>query len=538
MTEAVKDARRATRDAETGPPEPYARPDPSVLQDRVPDWLKASRTTAVMAALLGAAFMLLSYCVDVWHTDVWGHLAYGRWIDQTGAVPATEPLMPLARGVPMIDTAWLSQWIGYQACERWGVTALQFLLAAPITATIAVLSIALLRRTGCTIAAILAVAAFGWLNWGPLMIVRPQLAGVLCFTLLLSWLTSAAWRRWYWIAVPALFAAWANLHGSFPMGLLLLGGLCAGRSIDVGWRMRSGRAVAEDRAARRLFLLLELAAAAALANPYGLRIYAEVLNFSSNPNLKDLVEWDPLTIRVPFGQAAAVIAVALCFVYRLTPRRVRAAEVLLLFGLGAMALWHSRMLVWWSIVAAYYLALHAAALWRRRRPVEHLPSPRSGKWSVVTAGLIWISFAYTPFGLTLLHGGPADPEAAAEQFRRSVSAQTPIDAVEYLKTKRVHGQIFNTYEWGDYLLWAGPEHVRVFAASHAHLLPSEVWDDYMRTAYAGEGWDMNLDRYGVNTVLVDQQWRSALIRKLKADEDWDVGYEDNTAVVFLRREPI
>jgi hypothetical protein len=293
-----------------------------------------------------------------------------------------------------------------------------------------------------------------------------------------------------------------------------------------------------DAGTRRLFVLLELAAVAVLLNPYGLGIYAEVLNFSSNPNLQDLVEWDPLTIRAPFGQAAAVIAVLLCIVYRLTPRRVRAGEVLLLLGFGAMAMWHSRMLVWWSVVAAYYLALHGAAAWRRRRNVENVPLPRSGRWSVVTAGLIWICFACTPFGLTLLHGKPADPQKAAEEFRASVSDQTPIDAVEYLRTKQVQGQVFNTYEWGDYLLWAGPENVQVFAASHAHLIPEEVWDDYMRTAYANEGWDMNLDRYGVNTVFVDQQWRGELIRNLKADAEWEVGYEDHVAVVFLRKKPI
>jgi hypothetical protein len=490
-----------------------------------------------MAALLGGAFLSLSYA-HIWHTDVWGHLAYGRWISHADMVPQTEPLMPLARGVPFIDTAWLSQWLGYQAYEHWGVTAVQFLFAAPITATIAVLSITLLRRTGSLVAAIIGVAAFGWLNWGPLMIVRPQLAGLVCFTLLLSGGTSSRWRCWYWVGVPALFAAWGNLHGSFPVGLLLLGALCAGRAVDLGWRTKSWRALWRDVAVRRPFLLLELAAAAVLLNPYGLGIYAEALTFSSNPNLKDLVEWDPLTVRVPFGQAAAVIAVALCIAYRLTPRRVRAAELLLLFGFGTLALWHSRMLVWWSVVAAYYLALHGAAIWQQWRHVEQVPSPRSGKWSVVTAGLIWICFAYTPFGLTLLHGKPADPQAAAEQFRRSVSEQTPIDAVEYLRTKQVQGQLFNTYEWGDYLLWAGPDNVQVFAASHAHLIPHEVWDDYMRTAYAHEGWEMNLDRYGVNTVLVDQQWRGALIRKLKSDEDWEVGYEDSVAVVFLRKQPI
>ncbi len=535
MTAIVTNERRETRSAE--PPAPYGRPDVSVLQDRVPEWLKAPRAAAGWTALIGGAFLLLSY-VDVWHTDVWGHLSYGRWIQQTGSVPETEPLMPLAQGVPFIDVAWLSQWLGYHAYDRWGVAALQLLFAASVSLTAALLAVSLRRRTGSMLAAALGIAAFAWINWRPLMIVRPQLAGLVCFTMLLVWLTSTRWRRWYWAAVPALFAFWANLHGSFPVGLLLIAALGAGRWIDVLWRTRRIGCALKDRTFLRLLLLLQLAAAAVLLNPYGLGVYAEVLTFSRNPNLADLTEWDPLNVRMQHGQAAAAVAVLLCVFYRFTQRRVRSAELLLLVGIGAMALWHSRMLVWWGVVAAYYLSLHGGAIWRRMRHGQHSSSPRSGKWSVVTAGMAWICFAYTPFGLTLLHGRPADPEQAEAQFRRSVSDQTPIDAVKYLVEKQPRGQMFNTYEWGDYLLWAGPSDVQVFAASHAHLIPEEVWDDYMRIAYASDDWKGGLDRYGVNTVLIDHRWRASLIRRMKSDPDWEVGYEDSTAVVFLRKRPI
>ena len=534
MTAIVTNERRETRKAEQ--PAPYGRPDISVLQDRVPEWLKAPRAAAMLTAAVGVLFVWLSYA-DVSHTDVWGHLSYGRWMQQTGGVPVTEPLMPLAKGVPYIDTVWLSQWLGFQAYDRWGVSALQFLFAACISVSAALLGRSLLKRSGAT-AAVLGVAAAAWINWWPLTILRPQLAGLICFTLLFVWLTSPQWRRWYWAAVPALFALWSNLHGSFPVGLLLIGALCAGRWIDVLWRTRRWEYAWRDRTARRLLLLLELSAAAVLLNPYGLGVYAEVLTFGRNPNLKDLTEWSPLTIRMQHGQAAAAVTVVLCVLYRLSPRRVRVGELLLLAGLGAMALWHSRMLMWWGVVAGYYLGLHAGAVWRRIRRTQPAASPRSGKWSVVAAGLAWICFAYTPFGLTLLHGRPADPAEAEAQFRRSVSDQTPIDAVQYLVQKQPPGQMFNTYEWGDYLLWAGPPDVPVFAASHAHLIPPEVWKDYMGIAYAGEDWKAGLNRYGVNTVLIDHRWRGSLIRRLKNDPDWEVGYEDQTAVVFLRKRPI
>lgn len=548
MTATVTNERREIRKGE--PPAPYGRPDVSVLQDRVPEWLKAPRAAALLTAAIGALFVWLSY-VDIWHTDVWGHLSYGRWIQQTGGVPVTEPLMPLAKGVPYIDTVWLSQWLGYLAYSQWGIAVIQFLYAGSVTLTVAVFGAALLRRTGSLLTVAFGVAAFAWINWQPLLyfrlgqfnfsgVVRPQLAGVACFMLLLIWLTGGRWRRWYWYAIPALFAAWANLHGSFPMGLLLLSAFCAGRAVDLLWRTMRVSAIARDATFRRLILLTELSAVAVLLNPYGLGIYAEVLTFSANPNLADLIEWDPLTLRMRHGQSAAVAAGLLCVFYRFTPRRVRTAELLLLMGFGALTLWHSRMLIWWGVIASYYMALHFDSLRRRiwSTESEYEPAPRSGRWSVVVAGLAWISFACTPFGLILLHGRPADPKKAEAQFRRSVSDQTPIDAVKYLVEKQPQGHMFNTYEWGDYLLWAGPPDVQVFAASHAHLIPEEVWKDYMRIAYAGEDWRGGLDRYGVNTVLVDHRWRGPLIRRLKNDPDWEVGYEDQTAVVFLRKRPL
>ena len=67
------------------------------------------------------------------------------------------------------------------------------------------------------------------------------------------------------------------------------------------------------------------------------------------------------------GQAAAVAALALIVAYRMSPRRVRTTEVLLLVGLGASALWTSRMIVWWAPVAVYCLVLHAAAALRCQR---------------------------------------------------------------------------------------------------------------------------------------------------------------------------
>jgi hypothetical protein len=495
---------------------------------------------AIFTGCLGFVFWRLSFR-PLWHTDVWGHLTYGRLIWQTGAIPATEPILPLAAGMPFVDSAWLSQVLAYGAFSLWGVAALQFLFAAGVTACLGLLLGRIYLRTHSTVFAFLGAAIFAALDWQQLLagwpemaaLMRPQLAGLAAFTLLFVLLTRKTASRSDWVGIPTLVALWANLHGSFVMGLGLLGCFAAGRALDLLRRTGSLQRVWRNSGVRRLVLLTELSAAAALLNPYGLGLYAEVLNFASSPNLADLVEWEQLSIHTWQGQAAGLAALGLAMLYRLSPRRVTAAELLLLIGLGAWTLWTSRILIWWALPAAYYSALHGHAAWRKLRKQygEPIIQERRGLWSVVTLLLIWVFLAGSSFGVRVLHGKP--PE-----LKRSVSQATPTGATAYLREHPPQGQVFNTCDWGDYLIWAGPPGMQVFADTHVHLIPVEVWQQYQLIISGSADWSDLLDRFGVNTAVVDVPLHSGLISRLRESSAWKVSYEDGLAVVFTRRKPI
>jgi hypothetical protein len=459
-------------------------------------------------------------------------LAYGRFIWENRSLPATEPLMPMSSGMPFIDTAWLSQTAGYLAYTTWGVASLQFLFAAAITTACGLLLWRFYERTSHVVFSLGGLLLFLWLNWEQFRIIRPQLAGVICFIALLNIVTSRHWRRGFWLAVPALFAAWANLHGSWPAGIGLLACWCAGRALDV-WR-RTGKidAIAADARTRRLFLLTELAAVAVLANPYGIGIYPEVVSVATNSNLESLVEWRPLNFRLSQGQAAAAIAAALAIVYRITPRRVAAGEVLALIGCGAATLWTSRMINWWAPVAAYCLVLHGHAAWCRWRQLAATePSQRTSLATVLTAGLTFLFFSTSPFGFRVIKGIEISEKAA-------VSDETPIATAEYLRKSPPQGLVFNTLDIGDYLLWAGPPDLQLLITSHAHLIPTEIWRQYNSVRNLNYNWDDYLNRLGVNTVVADKGLHSGLIFKLKDDDRWQLKREDEQAAVFVRKEPL
>jgi hypothetical protein len=492
-------------------------------------WKPAPRAVAILAVVVATIFWLYSR-QPLYHTDLWGHLAYGRLIWESGALPTTEPFMPLARDIPLIDTAWLTQVGGYVAYSLGGPPPIQFLHALAIAACCGLLARGIYHRTHRVVWAIAGLGLFEALNWFQFQIVRPQVAGLVCCAALLAMITARRWHAYYWFGIPIMLALWANLHGSFIIGLAYLACAVAGRAIDVWRRVRSLVAPFRDSRVRRLSTVTILGALAVLLNPYGARLYSEVLSFSRSPNLRALLEWQMLDLSSIQGRIAAGVAVGLIIVLLLSPRRVPAGESLALLALGLAALWSARMLIWWTPVAAHALAIHAHETWRRFLPTVNAAPvrPPSALWSAAALGIGLVSIVTTPLGARILTG--KEPELA-----RSVSPQTPLGATEWLKEHPPEGQVFNIYEWGDYLVWAGPPRLKVFVTSQAHLVPHDVWRDYLAVIRQQSGWEEILDRYSVTTVVLDKPRREALIAKLRKNGAWSVVFEDEVAVIFALR---
>ena len=305
----------------------------------------------------------------------------------------------------MVNTAWLSQ-LGMELLNRrWGLTALQFSAALLAAGSLFLVSRLAMLRGQSVVAGVLAGLVYVRLNLHELQVIRPQLAGLLLYCAVLNYgLQPLRGGRWQFLIWPVLFGLWANLHGSFVLGLLVLAVSVAGRFGDVLFRSRSLPVTLGDPEAWRGLLLLQLCAVAVLANPAGLLVYPEVLQFSANPNVESMFEWAPLTLRSVQGQwyAAAVLLTMLAL--KITPRRIRCGEVLLLVLTGALAAWSVRMLNWFAPVAGVVAGVHLVAGVRglRARVQVQDPSEPAVIWSLANAGLLWIIVAITPFGTQLL----------------------------------------------------------------------------------------------------------------------------------------
>ncbi|MDG1895508.1 MAG: hypothetical protein P8J37_11400 [Fuerstiella sp.] len=522
----------------TEAPEPNEPlPDASVLEDKTPEWCRMSAAVAAFLLALGLVLMVFANR-PLWHSDLWDHINYGEHILEYQVVSKTEPLVSLAEGMPTVNSAWLSQ-VGMALVSRTaglGVPALQFFYAVLIVVALGAVGYSVTKRSSSAAFGILSCMIFLAVNWQQFLIIRPQSVGVALFSIVLALLTTGGVRkRLSWFALPLIFAVWANCHGSFAMGLLLMGLFIVGRVVDVFVRTRSITQAIQNRQTIRLVLMTQLCAAAALLNPSGLAIYHEVLRVGSHPNIATMYEWDPLTLRMKQGQMTAAAAVLLLLALRSSPRRLRATEMLPLLVTGGMALWSGRMLNWFAPVCAVVICVHGAAGWRVLRKVRRrtVPYRRTGLWTVVSLGLCWIFFGFTSFGLQTLHG-------RTPELRRSLSTGTPIEPLEYLSTLEdvPPGIAFMPAEWAGFLTRFGPTELKPMVNLHVHVIPEKVWTDYVRLLDGPADWDGLLDRYGINFVIADKIRNAALIQNIRESPDYETQYEDVQAAIFVRIQTI
>jgi hypothetical protein len=526
----------------------------------------AQPAQAAAVLLLGLA-CLLADRAHLYHTDVWAHLAVGRWIVAHGRLPAHEPLSPAAdRAAGYYNHCWLSQVAMHGACragERlaggdWvrrtegGVELLRAGFAALYVLRLLMLLVALERRSGSPAIAGLGLALRLAAGAGYVVVARPQVVGECGFAFVLMALSRPVPSRRAVIAVPLACAAWANLHGSYVLGLGLQAVFLAGRAIEVlqeDGRWDWGRVGADPRV-QRLLVMLPASALATLLNPRGPWIYAETLRMASHPNLATLSEWRPMDLS-PRGwwPCYAALTVLLGATRRFSRRRFTATEALLLV-FAVLPLVQQRWMTWWLLAAPWIMAPHWAAIAARAglpRGIDF--DRRSGWWTALAALLATGLAAFSTPVQWVVRGRPEPLDRAVSQgtpWRLAATLREPsgppserLEALEwalrdhYLDGRFV-GSILPGPEAGDFLVWALGNEVPVLAYLHPHVFTRSYWDRYGLVLGGVGTWRDFLDAHRVNLVVVAAEG-GGLAAAIREDPAWLVVLDE--AGSRARRRP-
>jgi hypothetical protein len=529
------------------PPEATTDDGEPILTPKLsPAWALRLWHLPIVAAW-GVLFLLLNF-LPLRPTDLWCHVGYGQWILAHRRLPAEDPFMPLAQGMPVVDSAWLSQVI-FAAIDRYGGPEwLSNTFAAVMLVTWLIIWRVLYLKTRSAATSLAMLVVVFALAWSRLTTARPENFAWLCFALLWWCLVSDQNRqpgtfRWrLWIGVPLVMVAWANLHGSFLVGLAVLAATALGTFVSTAWKNGFWPALA-DRDVQTPAIVAEIALAAVCINPYGFDLILSSLAFAKNANLQDVLEWQPLRYGGPGGyEFVAAWALALLML-RFSRRRVGLAHGLMLTALGLATLGSNRMIGWFALVFGVSFAplfddlltglRGVAPAESSMEPPTEEPEPgrdfpltgRSWNYSLIALLLAWIPLSLAPIAQPLLGGRPRRPE-------QLYGRETPLALTTWLADHPPKGLVFNPQWWGDWIVRAGPAGIAPFMTSNIHLVPRQVWGDYLRVLGVGPGWQQVLGRYAVETVVVDKKQSPELLRVLQKDTAWRIVYDDQQAAVF------
>lgn len=471
--------------------------------------------------LIGAGVLLILTARNTVDMDLWGLLAFGRLLTH-GPFPYHDVFSYTAPQAEWIYHEWGCGWLFYQVFQLLGspsLFALKLLILAGIAAMIqATLSLYQEKRAGSisllfAVMSILALYLFLPLT---LATIRCHLFSFLGFALLIYLLErfrlNPGTQAYWWI--PATMLLWGNLHGGYITGLLLL-------AFYAIW-FAAERKPAQ---ARTIGLTLLASILAVMINPYAFKLPLALVSGWLHPR-PFIGEWQNVFLWSPiYGTVYTVLLLYWLFFGALGWRKEKSrfpGALLLLAATGLMGFLHVKLVPFFLLIMLTYgfsLPLPEKEL--------SIP-PRLAQLAqmlliLLSAGLLFLETSIASGSLNVQVPG-------SRQAGQSVTIY-PQGAVAFIQSNHLHGNLWSTFEWGEYLLWNLSPEIKVsLDGRYETLYPEQIFLDHR--SFFGPPFDTSQAfRYSTQLLLVPSNL-TPLLQKLASDKRLTSLYQDEVATLF------
>lgn len=485
------------------------------------------RSLVIGVTFLAILVMGLRFSMD---SDTWWQLRAGETVVSEGRVPSSDAWSYTQKGDnwDYPSTAWLSEAQLYLIYDALGPGGLNLWLACLVGLAFALIYPAMsggpITRFAVLVLAALAAAIY----WAA----RPYMLSFVLSAAFLWVFEDFRWgRRNRLIWLPVLMVIWVNSHPGFAVGFLLLGVYIvdqALRWVYAKWRRANKEAkAARDQLANLLLVALGMLVAVCV-NPSGPSALVLPFETVSIGVLRDYIqEWQSpnfhMSIAVPFAVLLMVTIAAIGS----SGRRVALSDLFLVSLTLAMSLLAARNIPLFALVAAIIVSRYAepwlkdAAKVVRWKPTTRKKELAWQRW--LNVAIFAIFAMLVAFRATTLF--PASANSAA------ITEKMPVGAVGYLQDNQPAGQLFNSYNWGGYLLWNLRDYP-VYVDGRTDLYDEGLLNEWVDIVSAKDGWQSKLEEWGVNLVLIEPTWP---LNKVLAYEDWIILYQDEVSVLYGRQ---
>ncbi len=468
-------------------------------------------TDAILRVAVWSAFLVIVTFTSA-DPDLWGHVRFGTDILRNGHIQQVDTYS-FASDRPWVNHEWGAEVLAAFAFGIMGNAGLVSLKLLIIGSVLLLLNSTLGRegvRSGFARDLTAGVAIVITLSQAHH--VRPQLFSLLAFSALMTCLLAVrrGAQRWL-LALPVLFAVWANLHGGWIVG----GAVVALWTVAL---LMSG----ERRQALYVLVTGALSAAATLATPFGFglwRFLLETVGFSR----PEIIEWQSVYVTGwPFVGLWLIAFIIMTIGIVLGGREKLPSERLVVgLALAAASLRVARLLAFFGLASVFLFAPLICQAYQRRRTARQF-----GSTPLLRLGFAGVAFVVSVFTIGVIYNN-------FWQVRLDAASLPEPEAVALLNQQPAGKRILVWFNWGEYAIWHLSPRMQVSIDGRRETVYSN--------AVQGRHFDFYFDRPGgatlPNDLRADYIWVPRIlpaVRRLRADSRWISIYEGDQSVIFER----
>jgi hypothetical protein len=321
----------------------------------------------------------------------------------------------------------------------------------------------------------------------------------------------------YWL--PLIFLLWANVHIQFIYGLAIVAmfvGISAlqsvGRSlgVEIAWLERT------DIPLGKLIAVFGACVLATCIGPYSYHLYPVIYNYAqAKVPYKLIRELQPLNFR-GYSHYVQLLLTGAAFFAVGRQKRID------LFKLALLAI--TSVIAFRTMRDAWFVCIAAAACIADFPPDEAKRERPETFYELATVSVLLVLSGFL---------FARNTDFNREGLDAAISHDFPVKAVNFLRQNPQPGALYNTHDWGGFLIWYMPDHP-VAIDGRGDLYGDDIDGQFFKTASGDES--PEADPYLNDSGVVLLQKEAPLSALLSMDPQFQKIYEDRLAVVFVRKE--
>jgi hypothetical protein len=278
----------------------------------------------------------------------------------------------------------------------------------------------------------------------------------------------------------------------------------------------------QPRAIGKLFWSTLLSLPLMPLNPLGLEVFTVPLDTVGIGGLrKSIQEWQSPDFSQPQTWGFILLSLLLVGAFLASRRRPDATEWILIIGALCLALQSGRHLSLFALIAVPVATIHFDQALSRRGWTIARRQREKPRRVIINLMLIALVALGTMMHLAYVAGEKTIEKALLLNF--------PVNAVRHLKASPLEGNLFNSYNWGGYLIFAAPGYP-VFIDGRTDLHRG-LLADYLAARGTG-AWQQIFDRWDIHIAILESP--SQLAAQLQSSSSWRREYADAVASIFVR----